>query len=132
MNNDHVIYFSPKFWPDRQSRKCPNDSKLLVDEPNPFDVLEYRQAVRLWYRNWVPVWRTYSYYTNFGVLVVPLAGLLTWNIFVFLALALAWVAAKRYIGKKLWDFMCIKYLITGLMDKELIPVFGNLQAFDEE
>jgi len=132
METQKTFYFKPKFWPDREYRKCPDDSKLLVDDPAITDVLRYRQEMRLYYRNWIEVWRTYSYFTNYLFIVIPLIGLLSWNLFVFLVLAIPFLVFKRHIGKKLWSFAGLRILIQGFMDPQLRPVFGYLTPFEDQ
>lgn len=131
MEKQKTIYFKPKFWPDREYKKCPNDSKLLVDEPAITDIIRYRQEMRLYYRNWIEVWRTYSYFTNYGIIVIPLIGILSWNLIVFLAFAVPFLIFKRYIGNKLWGLMGLRILVKGLMDPQLVPVFGYLPPFED-
>lgn len=132
METQKIIYFRPKFWPDKENRRHPDDSKLAGDEPPITEVLRYRQEMRLYYRNWIEVWRTYSYFTNYGIYVIPIIGLITWSWIVFLALAVPFVIFKRHIGNKLWNLHGIKFLIPGLLDADLVKHFGYLLPFDDD
>jgi len=132
MEKQKIIYFRPKFWPDREYRKPPDGSRLLVDEPAITDVMRFRQEMRLYYRNWIDVWRTYSYFTNYGIIVIPLIGLLSRSWIVFLALAIPFMIFKRHIGNKLWDLNGLRIIVPGVFDYLLTPVFGYLPPFEDE
>ena len=132
METERIHYFTPKFWPDREHRAAPDDEALLEDEPAMTDVLRYRQNMRLYYRNWMDVWQTYSYFTNYGVIAIPLIALFTWSWQVFIILAVPFFFFKRYIGKRLWGLRCLGIIVQGLFDRQLSEHFGYLLPFDDE
>ena len=132
MKTQKIIFFRPKFWPGKEYRKLPDSSKLLADEPAITDLLRYRQEMRMYYRNWIEVWRTYSYFTDYGIYVIPIIGLITWSWIVFLALAIPFVIFKRHIGNMLWNLHGLRFLVPGFLDKDLVKHFGYLPPFDDE
>ena len=132
MEPDRINCFKPKFWPDREHRNVPGDEALLEDEPAMTDLLAYRQKMRLYYRNWIDVWRTYCYFTNFGVIVIPLIAVITWSWKVFFLLALPYCSFKRYVNRRLWSLRKLGILVQGLFDRQLSEYFGSLLPFDDE
>lgn len=132
MEERKVIYINPRFWPDRENRKLPDDTFLLDDEPSIIEKLRFRQQARLYYRNWIEVWRTYSYFTDYGIIAIPLIGLATWSLKVFLMLAIPFLFFKRYIGNRLWNLNGLRIIIQGFFDPELVEQFGTLPPFEDE
>jgi len=132
METDRITCFKPKLWPDREHRAAPDDGALLEDEPAMTDILRFRQSIRLYYRNWIDVWRTYCYFTNYGVFVIPLIALLTWSWQVFIILAVPFFFIKRFINRKFWGLRNLAILVQGLFDRQLSENFGYLLPFDDE
>ncbi|MBE0675994.1 MAG: hypothetical protein IH591_15160 [Bacteroidales bacterium] len=132
MEEQKVFYIKPRFWPERENRKPPDDTFLLDDEPSIVEKLRYRQQMRLYYRNWIEVWRTYSYFTNYGVFVIPLIALLAWSWKLFVILAIPFFIFKRHIGNKLWGLNGLRIIIQVMFDKELVQHFGYLPPFEDE
>jgi len=75
MKSGKIIYFKLKFWPDKENRKIPEDNDIDFDNLNVYALLRYRNEMRLYYRNWVAVWRTYKYFTRFIPLLLPITWL---------------------------------------------------------
>ena len=132
MDNENDYTFELKFWPDRENRRCPSDECLLADEPSMFDILHFRQQVRLYYLNWNDVWETYSYMNRYTIFLVPIAFLLTWKWCAPIIVILLWVVFCRIIGRGTREMWALRALIPGLFDKDLAAHFGNLLPFDEK
>ena len=132
MKEQKVFYIKPRFWPERENRKRPDDTFLLDDEPSIVEKLRYRQQMRLYYRNWIEVWRTYSYFTDYGIFVIPLIALAAWSWKLFVVLAIPFFIFKRHIGNKLWGLNGLKIIIQGFFDPELVQQFGYIPPFEDE
>ena len=127
-------YFRLKFWPDKEHRKIPSDACLLQDEPNIYEMLKYRNEVRLWYLNWFDVWETYSWLTTYYVpLLIPAIWIITGNWILGVSLIILYVYCKRFIIGKyknmLWG---MKFLVPGFIDPKLEPHFGPQLPFVSE
>ena len=134
MEKRKIYYFKFKLWPDREHRKMPSDARLLEDESNMYELLKYRNEVRLWYLNWFDVWETYSWLTSCHVLLaVPVIWVITGNWIPAVSLIFLWVFVKRFIVGKhknmLWG---IKILVPGFIDPVLEKHFGPLLPFISE
>lgn len=131
MENVKVYYIKPKFWPDRENRKRPDSSCLLADEPAITDIFRYRQEVRLYYRNWIEVWRTYSYFNMYTPLLIPVAGLLLHSWIAAVAVAALWIGWARIIGYYKYRLWSLKILIPGLFDRMISEQYGELLPFED-
>lgn len=130
----YIITFNLKFWPDNKFRKLPSDEFLLADEPNIFEMLKYRNEVRLYYLNWSDVWDTYSYITTWYIpLFILLFGILTLSWIGTVLLILLLFGTKHYIiGKNRNNLRLLRILIPGLFDEQLSTYFGPLLPFSHE
>jgi hypothetical protein len=93
MSSNRIIYITPRFWPEKEDRNLPFDEGIDWDNPNVVMVLTFRNKYRLYYRNWVAVWRTYEYYSKWALGIVPLALLYGKNLWMG-AFALALLRAR--------------------------------------
>ena len=131
MEKEKVYLFTPKFWPDREHSKRPDDSFLLADDPAITDIFRYRQEMRLYYRNWIQVWRTYSWFNIWMPLAAPVIGLLAGSWIVTVSLLLFYVVFARIIGRKKYSLWAYKILVPGFMDEKISQQFGTLLPFDD-
>jgi hypothetical protein len=129
MAKDKSIYFNWKFLPNKEHRKTPDSRDYDCD--NLFQLLEWRQELRLWFLNWRNVWYTYRYLLNFypylGLVVLLLTGSWTWG----LSTLLMYVPMRLYLDKKISFLDQLEILMPGIIDSKLIPVFGNLPEFNQ-
>lgn len=125
------IYFRFKLWPDREHRKMPADDCLLPDEPNIYEMYRFRQEVWAYYRNWIDVWRTYSWLNMFTPLLIPVVGLLAQSWLTAIAFTILYVGWARFIGKKKYSLWTLKILVPGFIDPKLVPHFGSLLPFED-
>lgn len=128
MRTDNDLYFTPKFWPDKDNKEIPLDEK--VDYNNPYEVLRHRQEVRLFYKNWVQVWRTYAYFSKRVIIITPIVYLLTsslWATGISIAFSLA---SRIYFTRKLESILKFKMLATSLLDQFIIPHISPLEPFE--
>lgn len=131
MEKQKVWYFTPKFWPDREHRKLPDDSLLLVDDPSITDIYRYRQEMRLYYRNWIQVWRTYSWFNMWMPLAAPVTGLLARSWIVTVAMLVFYVVFARIIGHRKHSLWAYRMLVPGLFDGMITEHFGPPIPFEE-
>ena len=131
MEKEKVYLFSPKFWPDTEHRKRPDDSFLLADDPAITDIYRYRQEMRLWYRNWIEVWRTYSWFNMWMPLAAPVIGLLSGSWIVTAALLAIYVVFARIIGSRKHSLWSYRILVTGLFDRMIAEHFGTPIPFED-
>ena len=131
MEKQKVWYFTPKFWPDREHRKMPDDSLLLVDDPSITDIYRYRQEMRLYYRNWIQVWRTYSWFNMWMPLAAPVTGLLARSWIVTVALLVFYVVFARIIGRRKHSLWAYRMLVPGLFDGMIAEHYGPPIPFEE-
>jgi hypothetical protein len=125
-------YFRLKFWPDKEHRKTLSDACLLEDEPNIYELLKYRNGMRLYYLNWFDVWETYSWLTTyFPPVIIPLVWIISGSWIAGVSLIVLWFWSKRFIvGKYRYALWGIKILIPGLFDRQLTEKFGPLPPFE--
>ena len=130
LGKEKIIYFNWKFVPGRENRKTPDCRKIDCD--NQFQLLKWRQDVRLYFLNWRNVWYTYRYLLKY----FPFLGLLVWalsgSLMTGLAIAAFYVPVRVFIYRKISTLDQLEILMPGLIDPQLIPVFGNLPGFNEE
>ena len=129
MKKDKIILFKWKFLPDKENRKCPDSRK--IDNDNPYQLLRWRQELRLWFHNWRNVWYTYRYLLNF----YPFIGLAVWVIsgswIAGLTTLSLYIPMYLFIRKKINFLDQLEILMPVVIDRILTPVFGNLPRFDE-
>jgi hypothetical protein len=123
-----TVYFTPKFWPDSKHRFVPLDEH--VDYQNPFEVLKHRQEVRLFYRNWVQVWRTYAYLSSWLIGLVPIVYILSNSLWAAGIALGACLVCKIFFTRKLDSWTKFKYLASGLLDQHIVPYLGSLEPFE--
>ncbi len=131
MEKEKVFYLKPKFWPDRDHRKKPDDSFLLADDPAIADIFRYRQEVRLYYRNWIGVWRTYSWFNMWMPLAAPVTGLLAGSWIVTVVLLVFYVVFARIIGRKKHSLSFYRIFVPGLFDGMITEHFGLPIPFED-
>ena len=131
MEKEKVFYLKPKFWPDRDHRKKPDDSFLLADDPGIADIFRYRQEVRLYYRNWIGVWRTYSWFNMWMPLAAPVTGLLAGSWIVTVVLLVFYVVFARIIGRKKHSLSFYRIFVPGLFDGMITEHFGLPIPFED-
>jgi len=88
--------------------------------------------MRLYYRNWVAVWRTYKYFTRFIPLMLPIIWLFCTYWIASGVILLIWGICWYIFYKKLKKFNEIRFLVPGLFDYRLTPHFGEMLPFDDE
>ncbi|HPQ35174.1 MAG TPA: hypothetical protein PK563_11815 [Tenuifilaceae bacterium] len=123
-----IVFITPKFWPDKENRRVPLDKD--VDYENPYEVLKHRQKVRLFYLNWVQVWRTYVYYSKWAIGIVPLVFLLTKSFWAAAIALAAWIVCRFYFLNKLKSITKFKILAMGILDRFIIPHLGYIEPFE--
>jgi hypothetical protein len=128
MAEEIIYYITPKFWPDKEDKDLPLDKD--VDYTNPFDVLKHRQKVRLFYRNWVEVWRTYAYYSKWAIGVVPLVGVLTNSKWATGVTFILWLSFRIYFSRKLTSIVKFKFIATAILDRFIEPHIGPIEPFE--
>jgi hypothetical protein len=130
MRNKKYIDFTWKFHPDKENRKTPDSRKF--DNNDLFQLLKWRNDVRLFILNWRNVWYTYSYLLNY----YPFLGLLVW------VLTGSWIAGasvlslyvpiRIYLWKKISFLDNLVQLMPVFIDRKLTPVFGKLLPFTSD
>ncbi|MFZ2338926.1 MAG: hypothetical protein WAW07_04290 [Bacteroidales bacterium] len=131
MEKENVYLFTLKFWPDREYRRQPDDSFLLEDDPSITEMFRYRQEMRLWYRNWIQVWRTYSWFNMQTPLLAPAIGLIFHSWLAAGAVLVFYVIFARIIGKYKYRLWAFKMLVPGFMDEKISQQFGSLLPYDD-
>lgn len=131
MEKEKVYVLIPKFWPDREYRRQPDDPFLLEDDPAITDMFRYRQEMRLYYRNWIQVWRTYSWFNMHTPLLAPIFGLIFHSWLAAGAVLLFYVVFARIIGKYKYRLWAYKMLVPGFMDEKISRQFGSLLPYDD-
>ena len=131
MEKEKVWYIQPKFWPDREHRKRPDDSFLLADDPAIIDIYRYRQEVRLYYRNWIQVWRTYSWFNMWMPFAAPVIGLIAGSWIVTVSLLIFYVVFARIIGRKKHSLSFYRIFVPGLFDGMITEHFGPPIPFED-
>jgi hypothetical protein len=129
MAKDKSILFNWKFLPGKEHRKTPDSRDYDCD--NLFQLLEWRQELRLWFLNWRNVWYTYRYLLNFYPYLGLLVLLITSSWVVGLATLLMYVPMRLYLDKKISFLDQLEILMPVFIDRKLTPVFGNLPEFNE-
>lgn len=132
MKPDKTILFTPKFWPDKENWSHPSDEGIDFDNLNLMLLLAYRQKLRLYYRNWVNVWRTYAYFSKYAFASVPLLWIVTKSWLLAITELAILIAATIIVHKKLDHFNKFRFLIPGLLDSYLVDQFGELLPFEDE
>jgi hypothetical protein len=127
MKKEKIILFKWKFLPGRESRKCPDSRKIDYDDP--YQLLKWRQDVRLWVHNWRNVWYTYSYLLNY----YPYFGLAVWLIsgswIAGLATLALYIPMYLFIRKKISFLDQLEIVMPAMIDPLLTPLFGSLPKF---
>ncbi|MBE0676688.1 MAG: hypothetical protein IH591_18680 [Bacteroidales bacterium] len=131
MEKEKVYFFTPKFWPDWEYRRQPDASFLLEDDPAITDMFRYRQEMRLWYRNWIQVWRTYSWFNMHTPLRAPVLGLIFHSWLAAGVVLAFYVIFARVIGKYKYRLWAFKMLVPGFMDEKISQQFGTLLPYDD-
>jgi hypothetical protein len=132
MKNKKVRYFKLKFWPDKENRKTPEDRDTGENNENVVELLKLRNEYRLYYRNWIHVWRTYHYITRYLPALGILLGLLFQSYLAAGIVLLFWPAAWFFTKRKMKDLDTMAYLIPGLFDRDLEPHFGKQPPFTDD
>ena len=121
------IDFRWKFFPDKENRKTPDCRKYDCDDP--YQLLKWRNNVRLFFLNWRYVWYTYKYLLKY----FPLIGLVVWDLsgswIAGLATLTIYIPLRIIIDKKISTLDQLQFLMPGLIDPQLTPLFGNLLPF---
>lgn len=125
---ENIIYITPKFWPDKEHKNVPLDEH--VDYNNPYKVLEHRQKIKLFYLNWVEVWRTYVYFSKWAIGLVPLVFLLTNSLWATGIVFLVWIICRIYFIRKLRSLIRFKFLASGIIDPYIVPYLGPVEPFE--
>jgi hypothetical protein len=129
MSKEKVIIFNWKFFPGKEHRKTPDSRDYDCD--NLFQLLEWRQELRLWFLNWRNVWYTYRYLLNFYPYLGLVVLLITSSWAGGLATLLLYVPMRLYLDKKISFLDQLEILMPVFIDRKLTPVFGNLPEFNE-
>ena len=129
MSKEKVIIFNWKFLPGKEHRKTPDSRDYDCD--NLFQLLEWRQELRLWFLNWRNVWYTYRYLLNFYPYLGLVVLLFTGSWVVGLATLILYVPMRLYLDKKISFLDQLEILMPVFIDRKLTPVFGNLPEFNE-
>ena len=129
MSKEKVIIFNWKFLPSKEHRKTPDSRDYDCD--NLFQLLEWRQELRLWFLNWRNVWYTYRYLLNFYPYLGLVVLLFTGSWVVGLATLILYVPMRLYLDKKISFLDQLEILMPVFIDRKLTPVFGNLPEFNE-
>ena len=101
-----------------------------MDYDNPYEVLKHRQKVILFYRNWIPVYRTYYLIAKWSIIVVPIMQLLTNSLWISGITFIIWGLCMIYSRRKLKSFLKFKFLAEILIDPYVIPYFGELEPYE--
>ena len=124
------IDFSWKFFPDKGNRKTPDCRNYDCDDM--YQLLIWRNLVRLFFLNWRNVWYTYKYLLKY----FPFLGMAVWAVsgswIAGLATLTIYIPLRIIIDKKISFLDQIQILTPGLIDPQLTPVFGNLLPFSNE
>jgi len=131
MKAGNDIFFTPKFWPERENWSMPSDEGVDFDNLSIMHLFAYRQKFRLYYRNWVAVWRTYVYYLKYAFIIVPIIYLITRSWWIAGITLVILVAAKMFAHKKLNFFNQIRFFVPGILDSYLENQFGDLLPFND-
>jgi hypothetical protein len=127
LKKEKYIDFSWKFVPDKENRKTPDCRKYNCDDP--FQLLRWRNDVRLFFLNWRNVWFTYKYLLNY----FPFLGLLIWllsgSLISVLATITIFIPLRIVIYKKISTLDKLEILMPLFIDSQLTPVFGSLLPF---
>ena len=127
-------YFRLKFWPNREHRKIPSDECFLEKEPNIYEMLKYRNEVRLWYLNWFDVWETYSYITHYHIpLLIIFVWIMSGNWILGSLLTIVCAYCRYFIIYKHKDMrLGVKLLVPAIVDPKIEPHFGQQLPFVSE
>jgi hypothetical protein len=127
-------YFSLKFWPDREHRRWPSDENLDFDNPDLFEMLKYRNEMRLFYINWYDVWETYNYiHIRFVPFLMPCIWLITGKWTIALPMGFLWIFFKGYVIDRHRNWLAgVKLLVPMLVDKMILEHYGPQLPFDSE
>jgi hypothetical protein len=124
------IDFSWKFFPDKENRPIPDSRK--IDSDDMFQLLKWRNDLRLFFLNWRYVWYTYKYLLKY----YPILSVVVWAIsgswIAGLAVLSIYIPLRIIIDKKISTLDQLQFLMPGLIDPQLTPVFGNLLPFTNE
>jgi hypothetical protein len=127
MRNKKYIDFTWKFHPDKENRKTPDSRK--IDNDDLYQLLKWRNDVRLFVLNWRNVWYTYKYLLKY----FPLIGLLVWTIsgswIAGLATLTIYIPLRIIVDKKISFLDQLQILMPAFIDRKLTPVFGKLLPF---
>lgn len=127
MKKEKYINFSWKFLPGIENRQIPDSRK--IDCNDMFQLLKWRNDVRLFCLNWRNVLYTYKYLLKY----FPFLGLIIWAVsgswIAGLTALTVYIPLRIIIDKKIYFLDQIQSMIPGLIDPQLTPVFGNLSNF---
>jgi len=122
------IDFSWKFFPDKENRPIPDCRNYDCDDM--YQLLIWRNLVRLFFLNWRNVWYTYKYLLKY----FPFLGLAVWAIsgswIAGLATLTIYIPLRIIIDKKISTLDQLQFLMPAFVDSQLTPVFGNLLPFE--
>jgi len=130
MKKEKIILFKWKLLPDRANRKCPDSSK--IDNDDLYQLLKWRQELRLWFHNWRDVWYTYRFMLNFYPLLGLLAWILSGSLIAGLAVLSIYIPLYLFVRKKISFLDQLEILMPVFIDRRLSPVFGSLPGFSED
>ena len=129
MKKAKIILFKWKLLPDRENRKCP-DSRT-IDNDDLYQLLRWRQELRLWFRNWRDVWYTYRYLLTFYRWLALLVWVLSGSWIAGLATIALYIPMYLFIRKKISFLDQLEMVMPMMIDPLLTPVFGSLPKFSE-
>jgi hypothetical protein len=121
-----------KFFPDKENRKLPKDRVCGENNENKIELLKLRNELRLYYRNWIDVWRTYHYGTRYILAVGIIIGLVFQSYIVTGIIALFWPVVWYFTKKKMKELDSMAMLISGFLDSDLDSNFGSLLPFSDD
>ena len=131
MSRNKIIYITPRLWPEKEDRYLPFDGGIDWENPDIVMVLTFRNKLRLYYRNWVAVWRTYELYSKWALGIVPLALLPGNNLWIGAFALVLWLTAKLFIRNRLHRLFQISVLVPGILDGYIEPFYGKQLPFDD-
>jgi hypothetical protein len=124
------IDFNWKFFPDRDNRKTPDSRDYDCEDP--FQLLRWRNDVRLFVINWRNVWYTYRYLLNFWPFLGLLAWVLTGSCIAGASIIALYVPIRIFLWKKISFLDNLVQVMPAFIDRKLIPVFGKLLPFTSD
>jgi hypothetical protein len=130
MRKEKYIDFSWKFFPDKENRETPDSRK--IDDNDLFQLLKWRNDVRLFILNWRNVWYTYRYLLNYYPFLALLVWLVSGSWIAGIAALSVYIPLRIIIDRKISFLDQLQILMPAFIDQKLIPVFGKLLPFTSE